>query len=121
MYISLEAIGLIAIHAALLLACAGYAAFLGQAHIYKAYHPHHTIWTVVGGEILVGVAFGIACIVGAAWIQAAPLIAACLFITLQGAAAIPIWRWQRQQAEEERAREQALEQRLAAEERGYGD
>lgn len=121
MYISLEALGSIAIHIALLLACIGYAAFLAQPHIYKAYHPHNTIWTVVGGEMLVGIALGLECFVAGAWIQAQPLASAAFFLTLHIAAFWPIWRWQRKQAEEEKARERAVEARLAAEEREYGN
>lgn len=121
MFVSLEALSTIAIHIALLLASYAYAAFLAQPHIYRAYHPHNTIWTVVGGEVLVGVAFGLECLLAAAWIQTAPIIAAALFLTLHIAAMLPIWRWQRRQAAEEKAREQAVDARLAAEERGYGD
>ena len=121
MYIPLELIGILATHIALFLACWAYAAFLGQPHIYRAYHPHHTIWTVVGGELLVGVAFAIACVVADGWIRTAPLIAFVLFGSLQCAAAIPIWRWQRKQATEEKARETAIEARLAAEEREHGN
>lgn len=121
MYISLPLLGSIAVHIALLLACYAYAAFLAQPHIYRAYHPNNTIYTVIGGEILIGVAFGMECIIAAAWMRTEPLIGAVLFITLHGAAVVPIWRWQRRQAAEERAREQAAEERLAAEERGYGD
>jgi hypothetical protein len=120
-FVSLEILGTVVIHAALMLAAWLYAGFLAQPHIYKAYHPHNTYWTVIGGELLVGVAFGLQCIVADAWIRTAPLVVAALFITLQGAAAIPIIRWQRKQAEEEKERERAAEARLAAEERYYGD
>lgn len=121
MYISLEAISLIAIHVALCLACAAYAAFLGQDHIYRAYHPRHTFWTVVGGEAFVGIAFALACVFARAWVQAEPLIAVVLFLTLQGVACIPIYRWQRQQGEAEREREKAADARLAKEMHDYGN
>ena len=121
MYIPLEFIGSIAIHVALLLACYAYAAWLAKPEVYRAYHPHNTIYTVIGGEAMVGTAFGLECIIAADWFRAAPLIALLLFITLHGSAAIPIWQWQRRQKAEERARERAVEERLAAEEHGYGD
>jgi hypothetical protein len=121
MYISLALLGSIAIHIALLLACYAYAAFLAQPHIYKAYHPHNTIYTVIGGEALIGFAFGAECAIAAEWIRIAPMIAMVLFFTLHMAAVIPIARWQARQAAEEKARERAAEERLAAEERDYGD
>jgi uncharacterized membrane protein len=121
-FISLSLIGSVATHIALLLASYAYASWLAQDHIYRAYHPHNTIFTVIGGEVLVGIAFGVECIVAADWIRAEPTVAAGLFITLHVAAMIPIWRWQRRQAAVEKARERAVEARLAAEERGvYGD
>lgn len=86
---------LVVIHLALLLICALYAALLQR--VYRAYHPDRTWMTVVGGEGLVGIALAGVCATGAL-----PWEAAAYFITLQGAAGIPIILWQLAQAERRR-------------------
>lgn len=93
---------LLAIHLSLFLVCAGYAALLQR--VYRLYHPDRTWVTVVGGEVLVG------CGVGALWLVGAlPWDAMAYFITLQGAAGLPIIVWQLGQAEERRRNRARLE------------
>jgi hypothetical protein len=94
----------VVIHLLLFLAAIGYAALLNA--IYELYHPDHTWITVVGGVCLVGVAL-IAeyAALGPSWL----LMPA--YFTLNGAAGIPIIRWQRRQARKRRAAAEAIDQR----------
>jgi hypothetical protein len=106
---------LIAIHLTLLLTCIGYAALLQR--IYRHYHPDRTYITVVVGEMLVGLAFGGAWLVGAVSLEAV-----ALFGTLQMAAGIPIVAWQLDQAARRRKIRSGLERDShAAQARGARD
>jgi len=92
---------ILTVHLALFLACVGYAAALQR--VYRWYHPDRTWITVVIGETLVGLALGALCAAGVL-----PWSAAAYFITLQGAAGLPIIFWQLAEAQARRARRDAL-------------
>jgi hypothetical protein len=81
------------IHALLFIAAMGYAKFLNQPHVHEAYSPNYVWVTVVGGDILIGLAFGALWIIGVF-----PLIVLALYISLHVAAGLPIVYWQQQRA-----------------------
>lgn len=81
---------LIIIHIALFTAASAYALFLNQKHIYEWYNPDRTWITVVGGDVLIGLA-----LLGICYIGALPWDVLTYWITLHATAGVPIIVWQR--------------------------
>ena len=87
------------VHVLLFIAAIGYAKFLNQEAIHRWYSPDYVWTTVVGGDILIGLAFG-----GLYLIGVVGLLVPALYISLHIAAGLPIITWQQQRADK-RARE----------------
>lgn len=81
---------LISIHIALLAASTLYAAFLNQRHVYEWYNPDRTWLTVIGGDVLIGLA-----LLGVVWVGALPTAVIPYWISLHIVAGVPIIVWQR--------------------------
>jgi hypothetical protein len=90
------------VHALLFLAAIGYAKFLNQPHVHAWYSPDYVWMTVVGGDMLIGLAFG-----ALYWIGVVTLLVPALYISLHISAGLPIVAWQHQRADK-RARELEL-------------
>lgn len=87
------------IHAVLFIAGIGYAKFLNQKKVHEWYSPDRVWVTVVGGDVLIGLAFG------ALWLMGIiALLIPALYISLHIAAGLPIISWQQQRAKK-RAKE----------------
>ena len=93
---------IIVTHAALFIACAIYAKFLDQPHVYGWYRPNRTYVVVIGGDVIIGCAVGLLCIGGVF-----PWLVMLLYATLHIVAGLPIIIWQFQR---ETARTRQLEE-----------
>ncbi len=69
----------------------GYARFLNQDHIHRAYSPDYVWITVVGGDILIWPFAALLYSLAFPW-----WLNACFYISLHIAAGLPIIRWQRE-------------------------
>lgn len=96
----------IVIHLVLFGVALGYAKFLNKKEVYEWYHPDRTWMTVVGGDLLIGIALAAECYIGTL-----PWMALLLYGTLHVAAGLPIIHWQRRQADERRTTAAAIDQR----------
>lgn len=80
---------LILIHVALAAICTLYALFLNQRHIYEWYNPDRTWMTVIGGDVLIGLA-----LLAIVYLGALPAAALLYWTSLHVVAGIPIIVWQ---------------------------
>lgn len=96
---------LILIHITLAAACTGYAAFLNQRRVQEWYQPDRTWVTVIGGDVLIGLALASLVAVGAL-----PADVLAYWTTLHIAAGTPIIVWQRIRATKRARQNQALDQ-----------
>lgn len=87
------------VHAVLFIAAIGYAKLLNHRPIHEWYSPDYVWLTVVGGDFLIGLAFGVLYL-----LDVVPLIAPTLYVSLHVAAGLPIISWQLARANR-RARE----------------
>lgn len=82
------------IHLVLFCAAMAYAKFLNQRKVHEWYSPDRVWLTVVGGDVLIGLAFG------ALWLlDVFSLSVPALYISLHVAAGLPIISWQQHRAE----------------------
>jgi hypothetical protein len=77
------------LHTALFCAAWGYAKFLDQDWVYKAYSPDYVWLTVIGGDTLIWPFAAALYALGFPW-----WLNAIFYITLHCAAGIPIIKWQ---------------------------
>lgn len=82
----------IAIYISLFLVCALYAAILNIKAVHDWYTPDRTIWTVIGGNAIIGFAILAFCILGIL-----PLLAFWLLLIANVVAGAPIYIWQASQ------------------------
>lgn len=82
------------IHLLLFCVAMGYAKFLNQKKVHEWYSPDRVWLTVVGGDVLIGLAFGALYL-----LDVFSLIVPTLYISLHLAAGLPIISWQQHRAE----------------------
>lgn len=85
----------VAVHLSLLLCTVVYAAILNIPAVHNWHTPDRTIWTVVGGNALIGLHMAALC-----WLAVLPWMAFGYLFTLNLAAGFIIWLWQRRQAKQ---------------------
>lgn len=96
---------LILVHVGLAAAAALYAAFLNQRHVYEWYNPDRTWLTVIGGDVLIGLA--LAALVA---LEALPADVLLYWLTLHLCAGTPIIFWQLRRAKKRAAELRKLDQ-----------
>jgi hypothetical protein len=94
-------------HALLFIAASAYAAFLNQDHVQAWYRPDRVEVTVIGGDVLIGIAIGVLWLLGV-FGGIVPL----LYTTLHIAAGLPIMAWQRQKREQRKHRLEEINRQL---------
>ena len=88
---------IVAVHLSLVICATLYAAFLNRPVVHDWYTPDRTIYTVIGGNALIGLHMAALC-----WLGVLPWLAFVYIVTLNVAAGSVIWIWQKLQARERR-------------------
>lgn len=99
---------IVLIHILLFAAAWIYARFLNQDRVQEWYRPDYVEVTVIGGDVLIGLA------IGALWFTGVlPWVVIPLYISLHLSAGIPIMWWQRKKRHARWAGEQKLNDAIA--------
>ena len=98
--------GIALVHALLFIASSIYALFLNQEHVQAWYRPDRVEVTVIGGDVLIGVA-----ILALTLLGVFDAIVPILYTSLHIVAGVPIMVWQRTKREQRKRNQDAIKRR----------